>query len=78
MVGHSQFAVSPRGRQVDRLSCTLIRAQIVTGACSAPAAARPQHYTGRTPNAQASSGKLTNASTVLVMMMRATRPLSAP
>ena len=33
---------------------------------------------GCTPNAQASSVKLTKASTVLLMMMRATRPLSAP
>lgn len=33
---------------------------------------------GRTPNPNASSEKLTKASTVLVMMMRAMRPLSAP
>ncbi len=33
---------------------------------------------GCTPKAQASSVKLTKAMTVLLMMMRVTRPLSAP
>ncbi len=35
-------------------------------------------YPGLTPNAQAIAENVTNASTVLTMMMRVTRPLSAP
>lgn len=47
--------------------------EFVSPTCRDP----PQPF-GCTPNAQASSVNVANASTVLLMMMRVTRPLSAP
>ena len=43
-----------------------------------PSASARNQVRGCTPKAQASNVKLTKASTVLLMMMRVTRPLSAP